>query len=186
MGITPKTPQSEIDKELKKAFRGLGNVIKNIMMYVGETFVNDARRSLNIDTGAFPATHRMTKSEMEKGKSQPQTGDYLDQTSNLRSSIGYFLYKDGNLISKKLEGKPEGMSAAETLAAGATKKPGYQLIGVAGMDYASYVESQGFNVISSQGALMQVNLDTRIRAFAAKKGLNLSEYAEFSTSTAMI
>ena len=48
---------------------------------------------------------------------------------------------------------------------------GYQLIGVAGMDYASYLESRGFNVITSQSVTALKSVEESVRAFAAKKGL---------------
>ena len=48
---------------------------------------------------------------------------------------------------------------------------GYQLIGVAGMDYASYLESKGFNVITSQSVIALESVEKSVRAFAAQKGL---------------
>jgi len=77
---------------------------------------------------------------------------YEDQTGNLRSSIGYFIYKGNTCIMKgfgdvEIEGQDAGTSVAEEL----TKEEGvYYLIGVAGMNYASAVESLGYNVISNQ------------------------------------
>jgi hypothetical protein len=38
------------------------------------------------------------------------------------------------------------------------KPKGFQLIGVAGMNYASHVESKGYNVISYQADVCMVNL----------------------------
>ena len=186
MGITQKTPPGDITKELNKAWRGFDNVIVNIMNYVGLDFVSTARDSMKIDTSAFPAVHRMTKKEIREGKSQPQTGDYMDQTANLRNSIGYFLLKDGTQIRQQLHGGLESTSAAMTVLNSVPKKPGYQLIGIAGMDYASYLESQGFNVITSQAGIAMVNLNDRVNAFARRKGINLTDYADMTGTTSFI
>jgi len=99
-----------------------------------------------------------------------EQGHYDDQTANLRNSIGYFIAIDGKIINsnpsdertgKKSEGK---LNAAEIaiINQGAindiVKPEGIQLIGIAGMDYASHVESKGYNVISYQADVCMVDL----------------------------
>jgi len=54
-------------------------------------------------------------------------------------------------------------------------KHGYQLIGVAGMDYASYVESMGYNVISAQSVVAIEGLEKSLLKFKDrlnKKGVD--------------
>lgn len=78
---------------------------------------------------------------------------WTDQTGNLRSSIGYILVRDGEVISgggfetvngprrgdADKDGSKEGRGFADSLA---ERYPaGYALIVVAGMDYAAYVEA---------------------------------------------
>lgn len=78
---------------------------------------------------------------------------YQDRTGNLRSSVGYFIYEGNSLIESNIgqgEGRNEAMNEIRSIA----KKQGvFYLIGVAGMNYASYVEAKGFNVISNQAII---------------------------------
>lgn len=70
---------------------------------------------------------------------------YKDQTGNLRSSIGYFIFKGSMLVDQV--GETNSLQAANDVP----KEPGiYYLIGVAGMNYATAVEAKGYNVISNQ------------------------------------
>lgn len=100
-------------------------------------------------------------------------GTYKDVTANLRNSIGYFIFHNGrnvfqNPSTNEYTGpKPESKMPESEIASinlGAIKeviKPeGFQLIGVAGMEYASYVESKGYNVISYQADVCLVDLAT--------------------------
>lgn len=105
------------------------------MHFAGETFVKDARL--------------MTKAQ----------GGFGDITGNLRSSIGYFILKDGEVIHENLTGTPEGKSTARTQLYLVEKRKGLQLVGMAGMNYASAVESRGLNVISFQADICLVDLD---------------------------
>lgn len=78
-----------------------------------------------------------------------QKGAYQDRTGNLRSSIGYVILKNGNLLSENYElsekgterhrGKREAKRLTSEIAA--SYKEGWVLIGVAGMRYAVFVES---------------------------------------------
>ena len=88
-----------------------------------------------------------------------KTNTYVDRTNNLRSSIGYVLYKDGQKVSASFEkagggedgngsvGVQKGESYAESVASQFSS--GYVVVLVAGMDYAAYVEAKGFDVITS-------------------------------------
>lgn len=81
---------------------------------------------------------------------------YKDQTGNLRSSIGYCVYKDGKRVSEGFEAKPgsesgqTGIAKAKAFTQEIAK--GYAgrtcAIIVAGMDYAVYVEGKGFDVLT--------------------------------------
>lgn len=77
---------------------------------------------------------------------------WIDQTGNLRSSIGYVIVRNGRIVKRggfeKVDGPKRnesnedgstlGESYAKRLAMSYTK--GFALIVVAGMEYASYVE----------------------------------------------
>lgn len=76
-------------------------------------------------------------------------GNYQDRTGNLRSSIGYVIVKDGDILTENYELSEEGserypgMREAKRLISdliGVYSK-GWVLIGVAAMPYAVYVEA---------------------------------------------
>lgn len=85
------------------------------------------------------------------------SGNYTDRTGNLRSSIGYVVAEDGNVVEEGgfwnlggAEGPDVGRAKAIDLASGTS---GLALILVAGMDYAQYVADKGFNVLDSATTL---------------------------------
>lgn len=90
-----------------------------------------------------------------------KSGNYNDQTGNLRSSIGYIIVKDGDVISENYQLSEKGTDRYTGLKQGqrlikeiAEAFPnGYILIGVAGMEYAACVEAGGRDVVS--GACIQ-------------------------------
>ena len=85
--------------------------------------------------------------------------EYSDHTANLKNSISFALYYDGNLITMH-EGKipqpdatPKGQAIVsenlQNYAAqdGVVAEKGYSLVIVAGMNYGPYVERKGYNVL---------------------------------------
>jgi hypothetical protein len=100
----------------------------------------------------------------------PEQG-FHDQTGNLRSSIGYMVFKDGVAIhgqyevitgtspaGKSLDGST-GAKVGEALARKVGEKTkGISLVVTAGMNYALAVESKGRDVISSAEHLAQREL----------------------------
>lgn len=84
---------------------------------------------------------------------------YTDRTNNLRSSIGFVIYKDGEMISSYFTqsgvgnlgdgetGTEKGLQEAEEEAKNYNVN-GYVCVLVAGMNYARAVESKGYDVIS--------------------------------------
>lgn len=92
---------------------------------------------------------------------------YMMQTGALLSSSGYSIYKDGVAIHTAFEAAQgaqsgaaaKGMKKGKSLAdkVGSETK-GLCLVVVAGMNYAVYVESKGYNVISSAEHLAQREL----------------------------
>lgn len=95
---------------------------------------------------------------------------WYDQTGNLRSSIGYVVGRDGEVISEGgfsqvlngSEGSSEGKRFAEELAAQLTGK--YFLIIVAGMNYASYVEEmENKDVLASSSLFAEKELPKMVK-----------------------
>lgn len=85
-----------------------------------------------------------------------QSGKYVDRTGNLRSSIGYAVIYGGKVVrSGGVAGGGDGKANADQLLSTLTGKVsayfsgGVTLVVVAGMNYATYVEAMGLNVLSS-------------------------------------
>lgn len=95
---------------------------------------------------------------------------YQDQTGNLRNSIGFVVYQDGKLkfsnfvntatpqvnTDVPLDGTERGMELANEVAS--QFPDGIVSVVVAGMDYAYFVEKNGYDVITGATA----NLPQRI------------------------
>lgn len=117
------------------------------------------------------------------------SGGYDDQTGNLRSSIGFRIYKDGVSVEDggfESIGGPEGeANAKKALDLYSDKIPttGWTLLIVAGMNYASAVESgnrktrngryyqaKGYNVLHLTGVEMSKRIDELIKEFKENYG----------------
>jgi hypothetical protein len=91
-------------------------------------------------------------------------GGFGDVTGNLRSSIGYFIVKDGKVIKENVKlsdkgtDRHSGISQAKTFIQGIKESDGLRIYGVAGMEYAQEVESRGLNVITVQADLAVIEL----------------------------
>lgn len=130
MGITLKTSERELNKKFKEAEQSIINNIVRVLRYCGEMAVNEARNN----------------------------GNYKDQTGNLRNSIGYVIAINGKIqdknfiesVSSSQQSSENGLKIGRDLAIQIAKEtPEISLVVVAGMKYASYVESKGRNVLTS-------------------------------------
>ena len=130
MGIVTRFNQSDIDKIFKEAEKQMFDKILRVLRYAGETSVNEARNN----------------------------GAYQDQTANLRNSIGYVICVDGKVINENFSLSSQGTEPStenglkigrELALSIARQSINISLIVVAGMKYASYVESKGYNVLTS-------------------------------------
>ncbi len=84
---------------------------------------------------------------------------YQDRTANLKNSISFALYFDGELVTsavgkipkaEEVEGGQGAVSSALDAYAqqdGVVAPKGYSLVIVAGMNYGRYVEDKGYNVL---------------------------------------
>lgn len=103
---------------------------------------------------------------MEAVNLAKQTNTYQDRTNNLRSSIGYVLYYNGQMVANHFEaggkgtegngsqGRQKGLEVAKQAAAESGIN-GFVGVLVAGMGYARWVENRGFDVIT--GSWLQVD-----------------------------
>lgn len=76
--------------------------------------------------------------------------EFQDHTFNLVSSIGFGVVQNGVVIHEKFEGQgEEGVrKGKELVAQAAAESTGLGLVCVAGENYAIYVESKNFDVIT--------------------------------------
>lgn len=129
------TPIQEIDKKLEAQIKKAEDAILKKLSYIGESVLVEARSN----------------------------GDYMDQTGNLRTSIGYVILNDGRVVFKSsfdpvkptaTSGKSKGQELINSLKSEYSK--GYVLLVVAGMEYGVYVEALGKNVLSSSKLLAEL------------------------------
>jgi pyrimidine deaminase RibD-like protein len=126
-----KREGSGIDRYLADRIERMKKALVYNLNYVGEECVNTARITAR------------------KGR------DYKDQTGNLRSSVGYVVVVDGEIVSESsfeqvstgAEGSQEGRNYAERIAK--QHPQGIALVVVAGMNYAKYVAGRGYDVLQS-------------------------------------
>lgn len=110
-----------------------------------------------------------------------ENGNYTDQTSNLRNSIGYIVVQSNKVVHDSFVGQipprndPQSQANAELAhqngldyakQVGATLG-GYKtyLVWVAGMEYARYVEAKGYDVIQGSGDWVEANAQKLMNEF---------------------
>ncbi len=131
MGIKLVTKFPDIQKRLDEEVEKQKRLIVSQYAYVGESCIREARIA----------------------------GSYIDQTGNLRSSIGYVIVMDGKVLKssgfEKVKDGKQGIRVGETYARSLVAQfpAGIALIVVAGMNYAAAVESRGRNVLTSAALL---------------------------------
>jgi hypothetical protein len=119
IGMSALFNKAQIANVFNQFIEQVDQKVLETYQFVGETFVDKARSN---DT-------------------------YKNRTNNLRNSIGYIILKDGKILDKNFKtssgagvGKKQGESFANSLVELYPK--GWVLIGVAGMEYAAYVEKK--------------------------------------------
>ena len=123
MGIKCNTSRSYLDNINKQITDIIREEIKRTLSYLGEQCVARVR-----DRSAEES--------------------WIDQTGNLRSSIGYAVYDQGRkamqsafaIVKQGAQGAAEGQQYIDSLAKEYAKT--YALVVVAGMNYAEYVEAR--------------------------------------------
>lgn len=146
MSATPMFTDKDVQDYIEEQLAEQKKVILNAFNYIGKQCVNKAR-SLNT---------------------------YQDQTGNLRSSIGYIVIDDGKVVSsssfptvkKGNDGKKTGRELINRLIS--EHSQGIVLIVVAGMNYASYVEAMGLDVLTSAELLAEKKIPEMLRKLGFK------------------
>lgn len=134
-GLTPLFTKADINRWVKIFTDKAEEKMYILLQAAGEMFVRYARES----------------------------GRYIDHTGNLRSSIGYVIVRNGSVAYSDFQKQnvgtegAEGVEKAKRLARelAATHNDGLVLIGLAGMEYAVYVEA-----IDSKDVITAANIKT--------------------------
>jgi len=124
MGIKPNFSNKDLDKLNQKIIDDTLQKCIKAYLYLGENVVSHAKEKVG----------------------------FTDQTGNLRSSIGYVLFVNGQVYKEFYEGKAVGTSEGKQFArelASRAKKAKLVLVFTAGMNYAYSVESRGYNVLAA-------------------------------------
>lgn len=125
-----------INKRFTDAQNDMVNKVLRILRYVGEMAINEARIA----------------------------GSYQDYTGNLRSSVGYSIIINGRITEESYQGEAEGVAKGKAAAREvASTQPDVALVIVAGMKYASQVESRGRNVLTSAEQLAKTAVPNLVR-----------------------
>lgn len=131
MPIKRLTPPAEIDRFIEAEVERLKTALVYNLCAIGEQVLNEARL----------------------------TNSYKDQTGNLRSSIGYVVSVDGEIVQMSsfdvVKEGGDGAKGGKAYALQLVKDfpQGIVLIVVAGMNYASYVSAKGYDVLDSSELL---------------------------------
>lgn len=101
-------------------------------------------------------------------------GTYKDRTSNLRNSIGYVVAYNGEIIEYGFKHSAGITDKAAFLADYKIQEMlsdyGYDLIIVAGMNYARPVENRGYNVLTSTEKYLKREVKSKIKRILTKAG----------------
>lgn len=145
MGIRLTTPQDAVADAIADFEQRIIDAMIYNLKYAGEMAIKHARELPSPSASDFP-----------KGKPiPPHQSNYMDWTANLRSSIGYVISVDGDIVFEAgfevVKNGDDGASAGRKLAREVAKRFPHDmvLIVVAGMQYASYVADKGYDVLDS-------------------------------------
>lgn len=146
MGLTPQFTSTDVKAAIEKKLKAYHRAMLSRLMQAGEKFVALARN----------------------------TNTYMDQTGNLRSSIGYIIVKDGVEVVRDFAVTGKGADGAAGVAKGESEAmkhlpaKGYCLIGVAGMEYAAAVEAKGKDVITGSSQVIESWLKNALKTLQGK------------------
>lgn len=128
-------------------------------MKIGFEIVTDMNKlaaeiQQEIDAETLKHLAKVLNVAIEKVRKKMETTPYQDHTGNLNSSTGFIIIKDGKVVHKdfresdkgtdKTTGLKEGLSLA---LAELRESTGWGVVLMSGMDYASWVQSRGFDVL---------------------------------------
>ncbi|WP_434380607.1 hypothetical protein [Sphingobacterium spiritivorum] len=120
-----------------------------------------------MDRKTLEAFKRVLSRALQIQRAKIRPDGYNDQTGQLRSSTGGLIYRDGKVLHEDFELSPYGTDKAPGLKEGREKAfaelretSGWGITLVAGMEYASWVETNhGLTVVSEARKEVDKSLD---------------------------
>ena len=170
--LQPKFTAGDIDKQVAEMLKRVNKVMLNELTQVGLEAVRSARLKVPYKEYHADAKDLVTAAKLAGGSIDfDSAGGFNDQTGNLRSSIGFIILYNGEVVHENFELSPRGTDKQEGLAAGkryaeeagATVQTGWGIITVAGMEYASWVEARGYDVITGSTLYAKEDLQKALK-----------------------
>lgn len=152
------TPQGYIKQALENAIAQETYILVRKIAAIAEKAVN-LQRDLGEEYKGLSAK------ELAKKRRDPHKPNYIDDTTNLRQSIGYMIAVDGQPIVANLLN-----SAAQQLANSAVSgsPKGVVLILTAGMEYAKYVHRLGYDVLTTAELFCKKEFEKMLKKYKDK------------------
>lgn len=156
-GIKQITPSGYIKAAMENALTQETLIIIRRIAYIAEKAVN-MQRELGDEYKGLSAK------ELAKKRRKPHTPNYIDDTANLRQSIGYMIAFDGKPVASMLDNEA-ARELAQSALDGSAK--GVQLILTAGMEYAKYVHRLGYDVLTTAELFCKKEFERMLKQYKA-------------------
>ena len=156
--IKQLTPKDYIGKALENAIAAETAILIRKIAYIAEQAVNKQR-----DLG--DEYKGLSAKQLAQKRREKHTPNYIDDTGNLRQSIGYMIAVDGEPIAADLQNQ-----AAQNLANNALSDSpkGIVLILTAGMEYTKYVHRLGYDVLTTAELFCKQQFEKMLNKYKQK------------------
>lgn len=170
--LIPDFTQADIKKITDEFLSRVTKVTMNELMQVGLEFVREARSKRPDAEYDRDASDIVAATNLAGGSiDHSGAGSFNDQTGNLRSSIFFIIGVDGKISHEDFEesergtDKSTGVEEARLYAGQVLEEwpAGLVLITGAAMEYASYVEAKGYDVITGSTLEAKAKLEGLIQ-----------------------
>ena len=158
----------DIEKITKDYLKRVVKVTQNELMQIGLQFVKEARSKIPTEVYHSIAGDARMAASLTGGSINLTSADgFNDDTGNLRSSIGFIILYDGEIVHTDFQQSPQGTDKATGVTTGTDYAEklgldhlnGWAIITVAGMEYAGYIEALGYDVITGSTLGAQKKLE---------------------------
>lgn len=109
-----------------------------------------------IDAETLKHLSRVLSLGIEKIRKKMEKKPYQDHTGNLNSSTGFIIYHDGRIVHRDFRESAKGTDKATGLKEGLSlalavlrESKGWGVVLMSGMEYASWVQGRGYDVLLS-------------------------------------